>query len=116
MSAITDEVVQKLLEFREVRDWAQFHTPRNLAASLVIEASELLECFRWARDDELDGIVVRERAHIEDELADVAILLTYLCIDMRVDINSAMKRKIQKNDEKYPVQLARGSAKKYDEF
>ena len=67
------------------------------------KTEELLEYFRWARDEELDEIVVRERAHIEDEPADMAILLTYLCIDMRVDINSAMKRKIQKNDEKYPL-------------
>lgn len=114
MLVITDEIVQQLLEFRQVREWKQFHTPKNLAASLVIEASELLECFQWARDAELPDLVVREREHIEDELADVAILLTYLCVDVGVDIGSAMKRKIRKNGEKYPVELARGSAKKYD--
>jgi len=116
MLTITDEVVHQLLEFRRDRDWEKFHTPRNLAASLVIEASELLECFQWARDEELDDLVVREREHIEDELADVAILLTYLCIDMGVDISSVMRRKIDKNDKRYPVRLARGNAKKYDEL
>lgn len=116
MLKIADEVVQQLLEFRRVRDWEQFHTPRNLAASLVIEASELLECFQWARDEDLDGLVVRGRGHIEDELADVAILLTYLCVDMRVDINSAVKRKIRKNGEKYPIKLAYGNANKYDKL
>lgn len=116
MLAITDEVVQQLLEFRKARDWEQFHTPKNLAASLVIEASELLECFQWARDEELGDLVVREREHIEDELADVAILFTYLCVDMNVDISSAMARKIEKNGKKYPAQLARGNARKYDKL
>ncbi|MGH8274999.1 MAG: nucleotide pyrophosphohydrolase [Gammaproteobacteria bacterium] len=116
MLQITDETVQQLLEFRKARQWKQFHTTKNLAVSLVIEASELLECFRWARDEELDDLVVREREHIEDELADVAILLTYLCVDMNVDISTAMQRKIMKNGEKYPIQRARGSAKKYDKL
>lgn len=116
MLTITDELTKQLLEFRRARDWEQFHTPRNLAASLVIEASELLECFQWAKDEELDNLVARERERIEDEIADVAILLKYLCADLCVDIDSATRRKMQKNDEKYPVHLARGNAKKYDQL
>lgn len=114
MWAISDELVEELLQFRKERDWEQFHTPRNLAASLTIEASELLECFQWARDDELQDIVARDREHIEDELADLAILMSYLCVDLRVDLSAAVRRKLKKNAEKYPAHLARGNARKYD--
>lgn len=116
MLTITDAVVRELLEFRSLRDWEQFHTPKNLAASLVIESAELLECFQWARDSELSELVVRERERIEDEIADIAILLNYLCVDLQVDVNVAIKRKVRKNNEKYPVHRARGSAKKYDQL
>lgn len=114
MMIIADETVQQLLEFRRKRNWEQFHTPRNLASALVIEASELLECFQWAKDGELDKIVDREREHIEDEIADVAILLNYLCVEMDVDLDSAVRRKIRKNGLKYPVQLSKGNSRKYD--
>ena len=114
MLATSDELVGELLQFRRERDWEQFHTPRNLAASLAIEASELLECFQWARDEELDDIVTRDRERIEDELADLAIVMSYLCVDLRVDLGSAIRRKLKKNAEKYPVHLARGNARKYD--
>lgn len=110
------EIVQELIEFRKLRDWEQFHTPKNLASALVVEASELLECFQWTRDDELAELIHHEQEHIRDELADVAILLTYLCTDLGVDINSAMKSKLDKNAEKYPVQKARGNARKYTRF
>lgn len=113
---ISGEVVQQLLEFRRARDWEQFHTAKNLASSLVIEASELLECFQWSRDDELAAIIRTGREHIEDELADVAILLTYLCVDMGVDLDAAVQRKIRRNAEKYPIEASRGKATKYDKL
>lgn len=116
MGILTDELLDDLLKFRIERDWQQFHTARNLSASLAIEASELLECFQWARDSELDHIVVDQRTHIEEELADVAILLTYLCSDLRIDINAAVRRKIIANTEKYPVERAKGNSRKYDKL
>lgn len=116
MLLATDELIRILLAFRRERDWEQFHTPRNLAASVAIEASELLECFQWARDTEISEIVDRDRELIEDELADLAILMTYLCVDMQVDLDAAIRRKLKKNAEKYPVHLSRGSARKYDRF
>jgi NTP pyrophosphatase (non-canonical NTP hydrolase) len=116
MSIVSNVLLAELLQFRRLRDWEKFHTPRNLAASLVIEASELLECFQWAKDDELNSLVVEERQRIEDEIADVAILLSYICSDLHVDINSAVKKKILKNGEKYPVEKSRGNSKKYDKL
>lgn len=114
MRQVSDELIRELLAFRTERNWEQFHTPRNLAASLTIEAGELLECFQWARDQEIDEIVERDRERIEDELADVAILMAYLCTDMDVDLDAAVRRKLKKNAEKYPAHLSRGNAKKYD--
>lgn len=113
---IKHELVERLLTFREQREWEKFHTPRNLSASLVIEASELLECFRWARDEELGRIVVEEQEPIQDEMADIAILLTYLCVDLGVDLDSAVARKLEKNAENYPVGRSRGISKKYDKL
>lgn len=114
--SITDETLQQLLEFRQTRDWEQFHTPKNLASALVIEASELLECFQWAKENDLEKLVEREREHIEDEIADVAILMNYLCVDMNIDLDTAVRRKAQKNRHKYPVHLSKGNSRKYDQL
>jgi NTP pyrophosphatase (non-canonical NTP hydrolase) len=103
-----------LLAFRDERDWQPFHTPKNLASALVVEAAELLECFQWASDAELPQLVTRERGAIVDEIADIGILLSYLCHDLNIDLEAAMVAKIEKNRAKYPVEKARGHAKKYD--
>jgi NTP pyrophosphatase (non-canonical NTP hydrolase) len=114
--AISDELLRRLLVFRDERNWKQFHTPKNLASALVVEASELLECFQWTRDTELERVMTDEREHIEDELADVAIVFAYLCHDLKVDVDAVVRRKVHKNAMKYPVELARGSSKKYDKL
>ncbi len=106
----------ELLEFRRVRDWEQFHNPRNLATALSVEAAELLEPFRWASEDQARDIVRERRAEIADEMADIAILLTYLAHDLAIDMDAAVALKIRANAEKYPVDKARGSNKKYSEF
>ena len=116
MTLLSESLTAKLLAFRDERDWRQFHTPRNLAASVAIEAGELLECFQWARDDELEALVARRREAIEDEIADIVILLNYLCSDLAVDVESIVGRKFAKNALKYPAELARGSAEKYDKL
>ncbi len=116
MTMISGDLVKELLNFRHLRDWEQFHTPRNLAAALTIEAAELLECFQWATDAEIPELTALRRGKIEDELADVAILMAYLCVDIGVDIDAAVRRKLLKNEAKYPVHLSKGNAKKYDEL
>lgn len=113
---LSDPLRQELLEFRRVRDWEQFHNPRNLATALMVEAAELLEPFRWASEGQAREIVQERRGEMADELADIAILMTYLTHDLGIDLNAAVASKIQANAQKYPVDKARGSNKKYTEL
>lgn len=113
---ISDTVLKELLEFRRKRNWEQFHRPKELAAALTIEASELLETFQWKTDEEVTALLnspSRERVH--DEIADVAIVLSYLCHDLDIDLDAAMRSKLKKNEAKYPIDKSYGNAKKYDE-
>lgn len=113
---ISNELIKALIEFRRERDWEQFHTIRNLCTALCVEASELLDSFRWARDSEMANIVEQQRSEIESELADVAILTTYLCHDLGISIEDAVRRKLEKNRQKYPVERSKGVSTKYDKF
>lgn len=113
---LNKELLNTLLEFRRERDWEQFHNPRNLAAAIAIEAAELQEIFLWASDDEIDARVTDHRLAISHEVADVMILLSYLCNDLGIDIENAVKEKLKINREKYPVEKSRGSSKKYDQL
>jgi len=108
------DLVAELIDFRAERDWQQFHTPRNLAISLALEAGEVLELFQW-EDRQGDALHIVLPA-LRDEVADVAVYLTYLCHDLGIDLDAAIRSKMLKNREKYPVALAKGSAKKYTEF
>lgn len=114
MTHLPEALTQRLLAFRAERDWAQFHNARSLAAALSVEASELLEPFIWAQDADVAAIVDQRRDDIEAELADVGILLAYLCHDLGVDLVAAMSRKLEANALKYPVEKSRGRSEKYD--
>jgi dCTP diphosphatase len=113
---ISKSLLEDLIQFRREREWEQFHTVRNLSAALCVEASELLDQFRWARDSEIDGIVEQKRFEIENELADVSILISYLCHDLGLSIEDIVRKKLEINREKYPIEKARGNAKKYSEL
>lgn len=113
---LSNTLLEALLEFRRERDWEQFHSARNLAASISVEAAELLESFIWASDEQVQEIVRCRHAEITEEIADIAILLTYLAHDLSIDINVAVRKKIQVNATKYPVEKARGSNKKYSDL
>lgn len=111
------EILEKLISFRHERDWEQFHKPKDLAISLSIEASELLEWFQWKTDGEIERQLKSDkRQALEDELADVTAYLAYLCHDLGVDINQALAAKIDKNAEKYPVDQVKGRSDKYTEY
>lgn len=105
MSDIKD-MIRDLREFTAERDWDQFHSPENLAKSVAIEAGELLECFQWS------GEADKER--VAEEASDVLAYLLQLFDKMGIDSVEAFQKKMQKNREKYPPELARGSALKYD--
>lgn len=113
---VSSELMERLLEFRRERDWEQFHTPRNLAAALSVEAAELLEHFIWASDAQVGTLASEKRRAIGAELADIAMYLAYLAHDLNIDLDSAVRDKIVVNAERYPVEKARGSSKKYSEL
>lgn len=110
---LRDETIQRVLKFRDDRDWKQFHTPKDLAISLSLEAAEVLELFQWSGTD-LDCAAKRDR--LREELADVlsyCILMADVC---GLDLDEIMNEKVSKNEAKYPVEKARGRAAKYTEL
>ena len=110
---VSDETRRALLAFRAERDWEQFHSPLNLAVAIAVEAGELLEQFQWRRPGD-DGQRAGQEAAVAAEMADVAILLTYLANDLGVDLEQAVRAKLAVNAERYPVERARGRATKHD--
>ena len=92
-----------MTKFRDERDWKKFHTPKNLAISLAIEASELLEIFQWTFDDELDEVVKLKRSEIEEEIADVLIYLLLLADALKIDLKESFFKKMKKNEKRYQL-------------
>lgn len=110
------ELRNVLRQFATDRDWDKFHSPKNLAIALSVEAAELLEHFQWLSDAESADLPVATRTRVREELADVLLYLIRLADKLNVDLASAAADKIQINATKYPVEKARGSSKKYTEF
>ena len=108
-----EEAQEMLAKFRDERDWAQFHNPKDLALSTCLEAAELLECFQWSGAD-LECLAKREK--IEEELADVIICALNLANALEVDAGELVAAKVARNAQKYPPEKARGSAAKYTEL
>lgn len=104
----------QLRAFAAARDWDQFHSPRNLATALAVEAAELLEPFQWLDDEQSRALPPETRAAVEEELADVLLYLVRLADKLDVDLAAAARAKITRNGAKYPVDKARGSSRKYD--
>jgi dCTP diphosphatase len=105
----------RLREFARARDWEQFHTPKNLAVSIAIEAAELLEIFQWLSDAQASQII-RSKENmglIRDEMADIFVYLIRLADILGIDLIKAAMRKIVRNSKKYPVATAKGNALKY---
>ena len=103
------ETIDRIRKFPEDREWEQFHSPANLAKSIVIEAAELLECFQW-NDKEYD------LQHVKEELADVMVYSQNLLDALGLDADEIINMKMTMNEAKYPVEKAKGSAKKYNEL
>lgn len=105
-----------VLRFRAQRRWKQFHTPKELAVSLVVEAAELLEIFQWKKGRELKETVRRRRDDIADELADCLHSILLLAHDLDLDLEAAFTAKLKKAAAKYPVSRSKGSPRKYNEL
>jgi len=103
------ETIDRIRKFTEDRDWSQFHSPANLAKSISIEANELLECFQW--DEEK-----YDREHVIEELADVIVYCQDMLDVLELDVDQIVNDKMEMNEKKYPVEDAKGNAKKYTEF
>lgn len=110
------EMARRLLQFRDERDWKQFHNPKDQALSLVLEAAELLELFQWKNGAELEQHLHDRREDLADELADVLGWLLLIAADRDIDLAEAFHRKLAKNHAKYPAEVVKGSAKKYTEY
>src|SRR3990172_6477316 len=108
-----ESIQQKIILFRNERDWAQFHDPKNLAEALSIEAGELLESFLWKTTEQSRNLSPEELKNVKEELADIFIFLTYLSEEYKIDLFKEVENKIAQNAAKYPVEKARGSNRKY---
>ena len=112
------DLADRVRRFRDERDWAPYHNPKDLAISISLEAAELLEIFQWKDAEEIRAALGTPsgRERVEDEVADILILLLSLTEATGIDLYSAALRKLEKNAKKYPIEKARGNAKKYDEL
>lgn len=107
------QVVKELIKFRDDRDWKQFHDSKNLALAISIEASELNELFLWKNDTNSEEVKIEK---LKEELADILSFSLLLAEKHRLNIFDIVLEKIQRNNEKYPVEKAKGTAKKYNEL
>jgi len=107
---------ERLRVFASARDWTQFHSPKNLAIALSVEAAELLEHFQWISDKDSLDMQSAKIGKIEEEMADVLLYLIRLADILNVDLVQAADRKIEANSQKYPIEKSRGHAKKYTEL
>ena len=109
-------IVEKIKKFRDDRDWMQFHDPKNMAVSIILEASELLEHFQWKTTEEVEKYARQNHAEIQDEIADIALYLFELADNLRINLIEAMEQKLKKNEMKYPVERAKGKHTKYNKL
>lgn len=109
-----DELINEIKEFIQVRDWEQFHAPKNLAMALSAEVAEIVEIFQWKRPD--DTLNDAEQESLKQEIGDTLIYLLELSDKYEIDIIEAARYKLKINDKKYPAELARGKANKYTDY
>ena len=109
------KIQNQLKKFAIERDWEQFHTPKNLSMALSVEASELVEIFQWLKPEESNSPNQKQIQESNSEVADIAMYLLRFCSILEIDIEEAIKNKLEKNAEKYPVNLSKGNAQKYNQ-
>ena len=109
-------ITEKIIQFRDARQWGQYHDPKNLSQALGIEAAELQEIFLWKTSEESRNLSQKDIPRVSEEIADIFIYLTYLCHEFKIDLFDVTLKKIEKNAVKYPVEKSKGSNKKYNEL
>lgn len=111
-----EELTNRIITSRDARDWKQFHNPKDLALSLVLEATEVMEHFQWKNEQEMKEYVVTHKTEIGEELADVLYWVLLMSHDLDINILESLEKKQDKNEAKYPEDKARGNAMKYTEL
>jgi len=109
-----ENITKKIISFRDARDWAQFHNPKDVAISLSLEAAELLEHFQWKNPAEIEKHIKTNKSEISEELADVLYWVLLLSHDLKIDPLAALAKKLKKNARKYPISKAKGRHTKYN--
>lgn len=104
------------MKFRDKRDWKQFHDPKNVALSLVLEVAEVLEHFQWKNQKEVENHIKENKDRLGEELADVLYWVLLMAEDLNIDIKKSLEKKIKINEKKYPVKKAKGKHTKYDKL
>ncbi len=116
MKLTISELIESIRRFRDDRDWMQFHDPKNMSISIIIEAAELLEHFQWKSNEEVEEYLKNNREKIQNEIADIAMYLFEMADNLNIDLLEAMNAKLKKNAEKYPVAKAKGKHTKYNKL
>jgi len=111
-----NDLTKRIIAFRDARDWKQFHNPKDVALSLVLEASEVMEHFQWKNKEEIEEYIETNKTDISEELADVLYWVLLMSHDLKIDVLVALEAKIRKNEEKYPVEKAKGKHTKYNKL
>lgn len=112
----TADLTKRIIAFRDARDWKQFHNPKDMSLSLVLEATEVMEHFQWKNKEEMEKYVKDNKSAIGEELADVLYWILLMSHDLDIDVLDALKQKIKANEDKYPVEKARGKHTKYNKL
>ncbi len=116
MNDSIQQLTREICAFRDARDWAQFHNPKEMAVAITAEAGELLQHFIWQNAEQSLVRVAERRDELASEMADVAILLFEMAANCDIDLAVAMRQKLAHNEERYPVSKSRGSNRKYNEL
>lgn len=111
-----DKITKEIVKFRDARDWKQFHNPKDLAISLSLESSEVLEHFQWKSKEEIEKYIKTNTKEIGEELADVLYWVLLLANDLNIDIEKAFHLKMKQNHKKYPIKKSKGNHTKYTEL
>ena len=111
-----NDLTKRIIAFRDARDWKQFHNQKDVALSLVLEAAEVMEHFQWKNKEEIEKYVETNKVEIGEELADVLYWVLLMSHDLKIDVLDALEKKIKINEEKYPVEKAKGKHTKYNKL
>ncbi len=111
-----EDLIKRIVDFRDARDWKQFHNAKDLSLSLVLEAAEVMEHFQWKSKEEIETYIIDHKNDIGEELADVFYWVLLMSHDLKIDLVEAVEKKMEKNEAKYPVEKAKGKHTKYNKL